>query len=40
MAAKIPGAKLVVLDYGGHFAPVISPDAYNGAVASFLRAAR
>ena len=40
LAAKIPGAKLVVLEYGGHFAPVIVPDAYNEAVSSFLRALR
>ena len=40
LAAKIPGAKLVVLEYGGHFAPVIVADAYNDAVAGFLRAQR
>jgi aminoacrylate hydrolase len=40
LAGKIPGAKLVVLEYGGHFAPVIAPDAYNTAVAAFLRAHR
>jgi aminoacrylate hydrolase len=40
LAAKIPGAKLVVLEYGGHFAPVVVPDAYNEAVAGFLRAQR
>jgi aminoacrylate hydrolase len=40
LAGKIPGAKLVVLEYGGHFAPVISADAYNTAVAAFLRAHR
>ncbi len=38
LAAKIPGARLVVLDGGGHFAPVIAPDAYNAAVRAFLRA--
>jgi aminoacrylate hydrolase len=40
LAAKIPGAKLVVLEYGGHFAPVISPEPYNAAVGGFLRALR
>jgi aminoacrylate hydrolase len=40
LAAKIPGAKLVVLEYGGHYAPVVVADAYNDAVAGFLRAQR
>ena len=40
LATKIPGAKLVVLDYGGHFAPVIMPEPYNAAVGGFLRALR
>jgi aminoacrylate hydrolase len=40
LASKIPGAKLVVLEYGGHYAPVILPEPYNAAVAGFLRAQR
>ncbi len=40
LAAKIPGAKLVVLESGGHFAPVIAPEPYNAAVGGFLRAHR
>lgn len=38
LASRIPGAKLVVLDAGGHFAPQILADPYNAAVGSFLRA--
>jgi aminoacrylate hydrolase len=38
LAQRIPGAKLVVLDGGGHFAPQIAPAAYNAAVGAFLRA--
>jgi aminoacrylate hydrolase len=37
LAEKIPGAKLVVLDGGGHFAPQITPGPYNVAVGAFLR---
>jgi aminoacrylate hydrolase len=37
LAARIPGAKLVVLDTGGHFAPQITPEPYNAAVGTFLR---
>lgn len=37
LAERIPGAKLVVLDGGGHFAPRIVPDAYNAVVGGFLR---
>jgi len=37
LAARIPGAKLVVLETGGHFAPVISSEPYNTAVGQFLR---
>lgn len=37
LAERIPGARLVVLDGGGHFAPQIVPQAYNAAVAGFLR---
>ena len=40
LAERIPGAKLAVLDSGGHFAPVISPEPYNRAVGAFLRAQR
>jgi aminoacrylate hydrolase len=38
MAARIPGAKLVVLDGGGHFVPQVLPEPYNAAVGAFLRA--
>jgi aminoacrylate hydrolase len=37
LAGRVPGAKLVVLDGGGHFAPVASADSYNRAVGGFLR---
>jgi aminoacrylate hydrolase len=37
LASRVPGAKLVVLDGGGHAAPMISPAAYNAAVGAFLR---
>ena len=37
LAERIPGAKLVVLDDGGHFAPQITPEPYNAAVGAFLR---
>lgn len=40
LAERIPGAKLVVLDAGGHFAPVITSEPYNRAVGAFLRAQR
>jgi aminoacrylate hydrolase len=40
LAAKIAGATLVTLEYGGHFAPVITPEPYNAAVGGFLRAHR
>ena len=40
LAAGIPGATLVVLDGGGHFAPQLNVDAYNDAVSTFLRARR
>jgi aminoacrylate hydrolase len=40
LAARIPGAKLVVLDGGGHYAPQLQVDAYNDAVGAFLRAHR
>jgi aminoacrylate hydrolase len=36
LAAKIPGAELAVLDYGGHFAPMIEPAAFNRTVGRFL----
>jgi len=38
LAERIPGAKLIVLDGGGHFAPQIAPAPYNAAVGAFLRA--
>jgi aminoacrylate hydrolase len=38
LAQRIPGAKLVVLDSGGHFVPQVAPGPYNEAVAAFLRA--
>jgi aminoacrylate hydrolase len=37
LAGRIPGAKLVVLEGGGHFAPAILPEPYNAAVGAFLR---
>jgi aminoacrylate hydrolase len=37
LAERIPGAKLVVLDGGGHFVPQITPEPYNAAVGAFLR---
>jgi aminoacrylate hydrolase len=40
IAARIPGAKLVVLDSGGHLAPAIAAREYNDAVGAFLRAHR
>jgi aminoacrylate hydrolase len=38
LASRVPGAKLVVLDTGGHGAPGTSAAAYNRAVGDFLRA--
>jgi aminoacrylate hydrolase len=38
LASRVPGAKLVVLEAGGHGAPAISPGPYNAAVGGFLRA--
>ncbi len=37
IAAGIPGAKLVVLETGGHIAPQVATDAYDAAVGAFLR---
>jgi aminoacrylate hydrolase len=37
LAERIPGAKLVVLDGGGHYAPVCLPAPYNAEVGAFLR---
>jgi aminoacrylate hydrolase len=37
LASRIPGAKLLVLETGGHYAPVINSEPYNAAVGSFLR---
>lgn len=33
----IGGARLKILDKGGHFAPIVDPEAYNSAVLAFLR---
>jgi aminoacrylate hydrolase len=38
IASRIPGAKLVVVETGGHLAPAIAAPAYNEAVGTFLRA--
>jgi aminoacrylate hydrolase len=38
LAERIGGAKLVVLDAGGHYAPVCLPEPYNAQVGAFLRA--
>jgi len=40
LAERIGGAKLTVLEGGGHYAPQLLPDAYNAAVGAFLRAQR
>jgi aminoacrylate hydrolase len=40
LASAIPGAKLIVLETGGHFCPTIHSAAYNAAVGAFLRAVR
>ena len=40
LASRIPGAKLVVLETGGHYVPVINSEPYNAAVGSFLRTQR
>lgn len=40
LADGIPGAKLVVLEQGGHSAPVVAADAWAAAVGAFLRAQR
>ena len=37
LAERISGAKLVVLDAGGHYAPVCLPEPYNAQVGAFLR---
>ena len=37
LAERIPGAKLAVLDAGGHYAPVCLPAPYNAEVGAFLR---
>jgi aminoacrylate hydrolase len=37
LAERIPGARRVVLDRGGHFVPIILPGAYNAEVLAFLR---
>ena len=39
LAETIPGATLVMLPQGGHFAPVIEAAAYNRVVGGFLRTA-
>ena len=38
LASRLPGAKLLVLEIGGHAAPTTCAPAYNAAVGSFLRA--
>lgn len=40
IASRIPGAKLAVLEGGGHLAPAIAARAYNDALGPFLRAYR
>ena len=40
IASRIPGAKLVVVETGGHLAPAVAAPAYNEAVGAFLRAYR
>jgi aminoacrylate hydrolase len=40
IAARIPDARLVVLETGGHYAPVIHSEPYNAAVAHFLKSVR
>jgi aminoacrylate hydrolase len=40
LAQRIPDAKLVVLETGGHYAPAIHSEPYNAAVGQFLRAVR
>ena len=37
LASRVPGAKLVVLETGGHGVPATCPAAYNAAVGGFLR---
>ena len=37
LASRIPGAKLIVLETGGHYAPVINSEPYNAALLAFLR---
>ena len=37
LVARIPDAKLVVLDGGGHFVPQVFPGPYNAAVGGVLR---
>ena len=37
LASRIPGAKLIVLETGGHYAPAINSEPYNAAVGAFLR---
>jgi len=37
LAQKIPNARLEILDYGGHFAPMTVSDEYNKAILTFLK---
>lgn len=37
LAARIPGARLHLLERGGHFCPLTVTDAYNAAIGDFLR---
>jgi pimeloyl-ACP methyl ester carboxylesterase len=40
MAAKIPGAKKVVIPNAGHAANIDNPEAFNEALSAFLKSAR
>jgi pimeloyl-ACP methyl ester carboxylesterase len=40
MAAKIPGAKKVVIPHAGHASNIDNPESFNEALTSFLKAAR
>lgn len=37
LAGKIPGAKLIVLESGGHAVSQVDPDAFNSAVLGYLK---
>ena len=38
LAEAIPGARLVLLDEGGHFYPRVAPEAFQRTVLDFLAA--